>query len=76
MLCLIETICEFVEDILEEKCLVDDLSFLFDMSRKHKLSPCAILLGMIYLKRLKDNNSSKSKFKYSNTELCLVSLVS
>jgi hypothetical protein len=69
-----ETICEFVQELLEEKCLIDDLSFLFEMSRTHKLSPCAILIGMIYLKRLK--TSSKCKNIFSSTELCLVSLVS
>jgi hypothetical protein len=41
----LETLSEFVQDLLEEKFIIDDLSFLFEMSRKRKLSPCAILVG-------------------------------
>jgi hypothetical protein len=70
-----ESIAEFMQKLLDEKFLVDDLSFIFEISQKRTLSPCTILLAMIYLKRLKQN-SSKCVYSFTNCELCLVSLVS
>jgi len=69
-----ETMCEYFQNLLQEKFIIDDLAFMFDMSRKRNLSPYAILLSMIYLKRLKES-SSKWRNVYSSSELCLVSLL-
>jgi len=88
------TIAEVLQELSHDKFLVDDISFIFEMSRKRAISPYALVIALIYLNRLKTKNTSMktNQMKYSktplgsfdkysasyltNTELCLVSLVS
>lgn len=92
-----ETIAEFVEELSEEKFILNDLSFIFEMSRKRAISPYVMIVALMYLNRLKTKSVFEKKsekwssysssclvnsyFKassntFTNTELCLVSIVS
>lgn len=50
---LSETIAEFVQDLSDEEFFINDLSFILDMSRKRAISPYALIVALLYLKRLK-----------------------
>ena len=96
---LTETIAEFVEEFSEEKFILNDLSFVVEMSRKRAISPYVMIVALMYLNRLKVTRNGRvqkraegwssysssclvnSYFKtsssgFTNTELCLVSIVS
>ncbi|CAF0757578.1 unnamed protein product [Brachionus calyciflorus] len=59
---LTDTIAEFVQDLSEDQFFLNDLSFIFEMSRKRAISPYAIIVALLYLKRL------KTKITQSNFE--------
>ena len=109
-----DTIAQFAQELSDNQFFINDLSFIFEMSRKRAVSPYAIIVALIYLKRLKNkcasssspslchanstannsnessasaSSSSSSSFSantsklltqqmFSNTELCLISIVS
>lgn len=50
---LTETIAEVLQEFSHDKFLVDDISFIFEMSRKRAISPYALVIALIYLNRLK-----------------------
>jgi len=60
---LTETIAEFVQELSDDKFFINDISFIFELSRKRAISPCAIIVALIYLKRLK--TKTKSNLTYS-----------
>jgi hypothetical protein len=50
---LTDTIAEFAQEISDDPFFVNDLSFIFELSRKRAISPYAIIVALMYLKRLK-----------------------
>jgi hypothetical protein len=50
---LTETIAEFVEELSDEKFILNDLSFIFEMARKRAISPYVMIVALMYLNRLK-----------------------
>jgi hypothetical protein len=90
-----DTIAEFSKELSNEEFFINDLSFIFEMARKRAISPYAIIVALLYLKRLKQKltpqsvvskpvKNSNLRYKFydeccpglSNSELCLVSIVS
>lgn len=53
-----DTIAEYVQGFSKDKFFLNDLSFLFEMSRKRAISPYAIIVALLYLKRLKTKTSN------------------
>ncbi|RNA10586.1 cnppd1 [Brachionus plicatilis] len=63
---LTDTIAEYVQGLSKDKFFLNDLSFVFEMSRKRAISPYAIIVALLYLKRLKTKiNASKYEKKSS-----------
>lgn len=61
-----DTIAEYVQGLSKDKFFLNDLSFVFEMSRKRAISPYAIIVALLYLKRLKTKiNASKYEKKSS-----------
>jgi hypothetical protein len=58
----IDTIAEFVQELSEDKFFINDISFIFELSRKRAISPCAIVVALIYLKRLKAKSKTNVAF--------------
>jgi hypothetical protein len=88
---LTDVFAEFLQGASNERFFINDLSFIFEISRKRVISPYAIILALIYLKRLniKDKKQFESKApssslnppdssrkSNSNTELGLITIVS
>lgn len=59
---LTDTIAEFVQELSEDKFFINDISFIFELSRKRAISPCAIVVALIYLKRLKAKSKTNVAF--------------
>lgn len=57
---LTESIAEVLQEFSKEKFFFDDLSFIFEMSRKRAISPYAIIVALIYLNRLKSKTAKAS----------------
>lgn len=57
---LTDTIAEFVQELSEDKFFINDISFIFELSRKRAISPCAIVVALIYLKRLKAKSQAST----------------
>lgn len=66
---LTDTIAEFAQDLSDEEFFINDLSFILDMSRKRAISPYALIVALLYLKRLKSkqtpNNPNPDKCENS-----------
>ena len=60
---LTETIAEVLQQFSHDKFLLDDIAFIFEMSRKRAISPYALVVALIYLNRLK----TKTKSKYTSS---------
>lgn len=56
---LTETIAEVLQEFSHDKFLVDDIAFIFEMSRKRAISPYALVVALIYLNRLKTKTSCR-----------------
>lgn len=63
---LTETIAEVLQEFSHDKFLVDDIAFIFEMSRKRAISPYALIVALIYLNRLKTKTSSKYRTSSSS----------
>lgn len=72
---LTETIADFVEELSEEKFILNDLSFLFEISRKRAISPYVMIVALIYLNRLKTKTVYAQKVEAwsSYSSSCLIS---
>jgi len=60
---LTDTIAEFVQELSKDKFFINDISFIFELSRKRAISPCAIVVALIYLKRLKIKTNLLNNFE-------------
>lgn len=67
---LTDTIAEFVQDLSEDRFFLNDLSFVFEMSRKRAISPYAIIVALLYLKRLKAKTTQSKYTKSSSYWSC------
>lgn len=80
---LSDTIAEFVGDVSHEQqqFYLNDLSFIFELSRTQSVSPYAVIVALLYLRRLKEKQqtptttTSNPEMTVSNMELCLISIV-
>lgn len=57
---LSDTIAEYAYDLTDDPFFFDDLSFVFELSRKRAISPYAILVALLYMKRLKQKTTSNN----------------
>ncbi len=65
----LETIAEVLQELSHDKFLINDISFLFEMSRKRAISPYALVIALIYLDRLKKTKKSHKNNLVSNTKI-------
>ena len=57
---LSDTIAEYAHDLTDDPFFFDDLSFVFELSRKRAISPYAILVALLYMKRLKQKTNNNN----------------
>lgn len=63
---LTETIAEVLQEFSHDKFLVDDIAFVFEMSRKRAISPYALIVALIYLNRIRTKTISKYRTSSSS----------
>jgi hypothetical protein len=58
-----------LQEFSRDQFFINDISFIFEMSRKRSISPYAIVVALIYLNRLKNKPKSSNSYETWHSSL-------